>query len=65
MQTSNRVPAHYQQWWRSHPQRAMEERWSILPVPFTIKSTEHLCLIRSGGETKLYRAGVLRGEVRG
>lgn len=65
MQTSSRVPAHNQQWWCSHRQRAMEERWSILPVPFTIKRAERLCLISSGGETKLYRAGVLRGEVRG
>lgn len=65
MQTSSRVPAHKQQWCRSHRERAMEERWSILPVPFTIKSAERLCLISSGGETKLYRAGVLKGEVRG
>lgn len=30
-------------------------------MPFTIKSAERLCLISSGGETKLYRAGVLGG----
>lgn len=65
MQTSTRVPAHNQQRRRSHRQRAMKERWSISPVPFTIKSAERLCLISSGGETKLYRAGVLKGEVRG
>ena len=65
MQTSSRVPAHNQRWWRSHRQWAMKERRSILLVPFTIKSTERLCLISSGGETKLYRAGVLRGEVKG
>lgn len=34
-------------------------------MPFTIKSAERLCLISSGGETKLYRAGVLKGEVKG
>lgn len=65
MQTCRWAPAHNQQWWRSHRQWAMKERWSILLVPFTIKSTERLCLISNGGETKLYRAGVLRGEVRG
>lgn len=65
MQTSSWVPAHNQQWWRSRRQRAMKERRSILPVPFTIKSAQRLCLISSGGETKLYRAGVLKGEVRG
>lgn len=65
MQTCSRVPAHNQWRRRSHWQRAMKERRSILPVPFTIKSAERLCLISSGGETKLYRAGVLRGEVRG